>query len=782
MFGVARLLSLRRLPIVLRAATAAALAGSVALAAVEGPLETIRFETGDTIRGFAERHLKDADLWPQILALSGLASPVQVVPGVELKVPVQQVAAADEALVTSLLAIQRATAEGARIFAPVEIEGAIENREIAVERRVGGIWNEVVLYAGVATDLAVEALDISLAQRDRSAEAIVSDVHGAVEGRTPDAPGWSPRALQDILVEFERVRTLSASTAQITFRDLSRLRLNPNSNAVIQQMRADPLTGGQSTKVSLVEGDFYALLNQLSDRTEFHVEVPGVETRTRSADFWIRHDEEATRFANYDRAALQVSARGETISIGENEGALLTAAGGSAQRVTVLDRPELTAPADGAQLYDPRVAFAWTGPPEAEGYWLEIAADVDFNAMKSSQWGLREPGYAEDLPPGQYYWRVSALDRLGLPGTRSVGRRFVLLQDDTPPFLALATPAEGAVLDAPEVEIAGESEFGAELTLGGRRVPVQENGRFAETLTALPGENVLTIAAVDPAGNRTELERRFTYRPPAAVEIAFDPALPRDAGGRFLTRASALDMRGTTTAEPGARLSVRDDAGRLVVETLVDADGRFGFAAPATEAGVNYALEVTGPTGSIEGAGSFAAVHDATPPEIRLEPLPPAVTALRWLDLPGSAGDAVALTLNGAPVPLAEGRFVAAATLSPGPNALELVATDAVGNVGVLRVETLLDTDPPEILSAQASRPAGPAGPIEVAVATRDASGLRQTARYILSVAGVERRGFLRCDSGAGICRDTLPPEPGELRLIEIVVEDYAGNATTQTR
>ena len=122
------------------------------------------------------------------------------------------------------------------------------------------------------------------------------------------------------------------------------------------------------------------------------------------------------------------------------------------------------------------------------------------------------------------------------------------------------------------------------------------------------------------------------------------------------------------------------------------------------------------------------------------------------------------------------GRFAAAPTLVPGPNAIEIVATDAVGNVAVRRFETVYDVDPPEILSAGASRPEGEAGPIEIVVEARDGSGLRQAAPYILTIGGIERRGFLRCDSLAGICRETLPPEPGALALVEVAVEDYAGN------
>ena len=143
----------------------------------------------------------------------------------------------------------------------------------------------------------------------------------------------------------------------------------------------------------------------------------------------------------------------------------------------------------------------------------------------------------------------------------------------------------------------------------------------------------------------------------------------------------------------------------------------------------------------------------------------------------GAAAGAVAVTVNGSPARLDGDRFAATANLVPGMNAIEIVATDAVGNVALKRVETMYDVDPPEIVAAAADRPAGAAGPIEVRVEARDASGIRQAAPFILRVGGVERRGFLRCDGATGICRETLPPEPGALALVEVTVEDYAGNA-----
>ena len=584
------------------------LAAKLAFAApVEGPLETVVFEEGDTLRGVAERYLKDADLWPQILELSGVGSPSDLRPGTELLVPVIQVAAADEALAVSLVAIQKATAEGARLFAPEEIGSAIENRDTAVERRDLGAWAEVVTYSGIATDLAGKALAISLAQRDRAAEAMITDAQGSVEGRAPDQPGWSPRVAKEVLVEAERLRTLSASTAQVTFRDLSRLRLNPNSNAIIQRMRSDPLTGAETTSVSLVNGDFYALLNQLGNRAAFEVDVPGVETETQSSDFWVKHEGGELRFANYDAPALEITRGDETISLGENEGAVVPVAG-AAQRADVLARVELGEPFDGEQLYDPAVTLGWEPAPDAEAYWLEVAADAGFNAMQASEWGVRGTSRTvEGLAPGDHYWRVSSLDRLGLPGVRSLSRRFRVVDDRTPPFVTLSEPQENEVVTAAAVEVAGESEPGARLTVNGGYVPLGDSGDFLTSVTATPGPNTITVAVVDPAGNRTERTRSFVFSPVSAVTITLDPATPRDAEGRLLTRTDEIDVAGTSDAAEGAGIRVLGPDAAPAVQALVGPGGSFHVTLPASDAGDEWRLEVAGPDGQAAGAATFVA-------------------------------------------------------------------------------------------------------------------------------------------------------------------------------
>ena len=247
------------------------------------------------------------------------------------------------------------------------------------------------------------------------------------------------------------------------------------------------------------------------------------------------------------------------------------------------------------------------------------------------------------------------------------------------------------------------------MTVNDAEVPLAADGSFALTVTPAEGENTLRVAAVDPAGNRTERTRAFSYRPVGAVAITLDPRVPRDAEGRLLTASPELALAGVSSAEAGAGLRVVAADGAVAVQTLVDDGGGFHFTVPATETGAAYRIEILGADEKVAGSLALAARRDATPPEIALD-LPPKATANAWLDVTGAAAGAVAVTVNGSPVRLDGDRFAATANLVPGMNAIEIVATDAVGNVAVKRVETMYDVDPPEIVAAAAAARPGRRG------------------------------------------------------------------------
>ncbi|GAA6179273.1 hypothetical protein NBRC116594_07110 [Shimia sp. NS0008-38b] len=740
------------------------------------PYELILYDGEETLRDFVARHLSDPDLWPAVLQINALESPADFVAGLQVQMPVRQVALADQALASSLQAIQKATSEGARLFAPEQIGAAIADRDAAVGYRGEGAWRKVVSFAETATTHATEAFEIALAQRDRAAEALITDIHGQVEGRDPAEPAWSDRDINDILVEFEKLRTLTNSTTQVTFRDLSRLRLNPNSNATIQRMRSDPLTGKEVTKVSLANGDFYALLNQLSDRDSFEIDVPGIQTTTDSDDFWIKKDADKALFVNYDTAVLDIDSGATLVSLGQDEGVVITEAG-VAERAQVLDRPLLSAPVNEDDVYGNAVGLAWQAYPEATGYWFEVAGDPGFNRMISTEWGIKKLRFPlEGLEPGGYFWRVAALDGLGLPGKWSEVRSFNVRLDSTPPYLALLAPAEGLLVETPSIEVFGASETDVDLTVNGIAVDVHSDGSFRTDVMLVPGANQIVLVAVDPAGNSTERRGQLRYVAREDVEVVINPDLARDSTGTLVSRNPEMTVYAASSARPGQQVRLLDVDGAVVRQTQTGVGGIVAISVPVTTEPMAFSVEVLSEGGVPTGAAAFSVVLDRDPPELVLDMPAPRATQETRLDLTGTLGDAVTLRLNGVKQDIFDGSFAMQVDLSEGKNKIELLAIDAAGNVGVLLLETFLDLTPPEVSEAVITRPQGTSGPIEIVVRALDESGLRQAAPYLAEVGDKEFEGYLRCDTAAGLCRASLPETDGEMRLIEVVLQDYAGN------
>ena len=449
---------------------------------------TVRVEEGDTLRALAAEHLGDPDLWTEILRANGLSAITDVHPGLELRIPAAEVAQANRALEAALEDIQRATVEGARLFAPDEIAEAIRLRDQGVAERKDGRWAEAIRLADQSRTHASQALTLALEQRDAAAEALLSDRQGWVEGQRPQDLLWTDRDLNAILIEEEKVRTLSRSTAQITFRDESRLRLNANSQALIQRMRVDPLSREEEAKVSLIEGDFYALLTGKSQRRNFELEVPEVQTQIESTNFWVRRDTSGSKFTNYDEGSLQVSAQGESVDLGRNEATLVRSGAPPSDKIDILPAPALVAPQDDEMAFNAGVELSWGAVGDAAGYWLELAYDPGFRRMLQSRWGLSDLRYDPGaLNVGTYYWRVAALDKFGLPGERTDAWRFHVQTDVTPPYLSIGGPEEGTILRAAPIRLQGESEPGVTLRLNGEPVALGADGRFDLPYRPSPG-------------------------------------------------------------------------------------------------------------------------------------------------------------------------------------------------------------------------------------------------------------------------------------------------------
>ncbi len=698
---------------------------------------------GESVRQISEKYLGDPDLWPIILRANNLQDITDLTSGQSLTLPVSEIQAAKQSLAVSLTEIQSANHQGAQLFAPKLIETAIGYRDEALAKHNGGSWSETLSLANLSLASAASARQVSEKNRDQSAEARLNDRQGWVEGQRPEELLWSDRKLNAILREEEKIRTLSRSTAQVVFRDASRLRLNANSQAVIQRIRFDPLKRREEAEINLVTGDFYAILGAESSRNRLEVQLPNVDAKIDSGDFWVSHDRTGAKFTNYDSRPVTVSAGGETIELGRNQGAFVRDGTAASEKFDVKPATKLVSPRDDQTIYGRKIQFKWEPVDDASAYWIEIAFDHGFDRMRESRWGIAESTVQDiELAPGTYYWRIAALDAFGLPGNRSKTGRFDVEIDDAPPFLEIRTPSDSQILRQPAYTISGEAEPGVRVTVNGQPTEIDKDGRFALQLIADEGVNDVVVAATDAAGNATERTVRFQFMPDRNATVAYEKSIPRIADRHFLTGGDKIRISGV--AAGNAQFIVKDGSGTKRVSTRTDKQGQFAVSLPLFGEAEDFEVSVILASG-YSYRDSFRVELDKTPPQLRHDETPPRLASSPELKLRGEIDSDAELTLNGELVNLEDRRFNVVLQLIPGPNLFQLVATDKVGNVTVEKWIVTLDREAPEVVDRRIDRKdSGDGQFLTVLIKARDASGLAKTAPFRVFVADKVFPGMLR--------------------------------------
>jgi hypothetical protein len=96
-----------------------------------------------------------------------------------------------------------------------------------------------------------------------------------------------------------------------------------------------------------------------------------------------------------------------------------------------------------------------------------------------------------------------------------------------------------------------------------------------------------------------------------------------------------------------------------------------------------------------------------------------------------------------------------------------------------------LDQEPPELLGhSLSSNQVSPGQPFVIEVKASDGSGLKQAAPFTVQIGGTTYSDFLRLNRSTDSYRTTvIPPQGanGRLALIEVELEDYAGNKQRYT-
>lgn len=259
--------------------------------------------------------------------------------------------------------------------------------------------------------------------------------------------------------------------------------------------------------------------------------------------------------------------------------------------------------------------------------------------------------------------------------------------DWTPPVLAWVapTPAEGAKVTTSSVTVAATVSESAVVQLNGQALTLEGGAPFIAKGSLNPAEGavVLTLEAMDRAGNTARIERRFDLGLTAPNVIIESPA------------------EGSQTRDGSAVLVGRVEGGEVLkpiqlamngIPVPLSLDGRFSLPVQLQE-GVNLFKLVATDTFGLQGQVARSLNRFTTSFGVQIDwPLDGLATPESSVEVRGRVRRAgTTADVNGFPVTVDPGTltFAVVAPLQPGPNTLTARATDGAGNHGQAQVHVV---------------------------------------------------------------------------------------------
>jgi hypothetical protein len=288
--------------------------------------------------------------------------------------------------------------------------------------------------------------------RQKLLTAQVMAVRGSVEKEGAAGAPPVPLSAGMLLVEGDEIQTGRDAFVSMTLPDGSHVVLPSSSRIQIGRLRTTLLTGAVERQFDLKEGEVTTDVTPFKNpRDSFRVSSPSVVAGVRGTRFRVNYlaAQDATTVevlagkigvdgAGADNPATPLPVQGGAQTLVLAGYGNLTRTGQTAgASVRLLDPPDIVDP-DKLQRA-PQVAFGLTPVDGAGAYRTEIATDADFLDLLRDQRTTGPHAAFDNIPEGNYFVRVSAMDTHGIDGLPQVFT-FSHYLDTTN---AAATPTEG---------------------------------------------------------------------------------------------------------------------------------------------------------------------------------------------------------------------------------------------------------------------------------------------------------------------------------------------------
>ncbi|MCK4971061.1 MAG: hypothetical protein KAS77_11045, partial [Thermoplasmata archaeon] len=349
---------------------------------------------------------------------------------------------------------------------------------------------------------------------------------------------------------------------------------------------------------------------------------------------------------------------------------------------------EITSHSDGDHINDPVLTLEGTASDSGSSLY-KVEARIATQAWQPVT-GLENWSWTTTLPGDNTYpMSVRALDY----ALNNVTIYFNLTLDTEVPEIDIQvppTPANNSLVGSTSVSIVGYTDAPFVWVSANGVNATMDGTLFTLNLTLSDGPNVITIRAVDPAGNEASLDWHLT----ADLEAPpLDVAQPADG---TMLNVTTVTLTGTTSPFLDVYFRVPELSNVWSLLT-VSGSGYFSQEITNLKQGINTVQVMVYGTGGAEVNVSREVFVDTVAPDLLIT-VPENGASVRFdtLNLTGNFTEVISrLTVDSTEALVDGANFSIDIELIEGVNNIRLIATDLVGNVGAVTVRLYLDVTPP---------------------------------------------------------------------------------------
>lgn len=347
------------------------------------------------------------------------------------------------------------------------------------------VFPEVSSKVMTAINNAVSPAPDSAAMQASGKQARFVNLDGKVQIKKANSVQWMNADYQVTLDKGDLIQTGPEGVARIVFADGTTYTVKGDTLVTVEENIVSQNSATQvgmhitSGQVDLLTGSWPVAGSKA--QVSFQNAVASVNANSRAAV--VSDPSTNEQQITIDSGSAVLDRGDQHVDIGQYERATFPAKGsGEIVTTQVLAPPELLQPLDLSPIIvaDPKHAsihFEWKSSPAAKSYEFQVGTTNMFNRVLIDQKTDATSADATGLEPGNYFWRVRAIDEKNEVSDPSDAYKFTLVAQGKEQEMLLdvsSTQLQGNV-----VEVIGRTEPGAALIINGEEVAdIQPDGHF----------------------------------------------------------------------------------------------------------------------------------------------------------------------------------------------------------------------------------------------------------------------------------------------------------------